>query len=111
MEIYENIDSNYLNNSLIWKETFDILPINLRQRYLDLMNNRYDLKYALRTINILVTMKTREEQIAYYKKDIEEGSWCISSLSTQGTEIDDYFSDLTDEEFYRDLISYCENWE
>jgi hypothetical protein len=107
---YRNLSTDMKSNSLIWENVYNKLNPELQIRYVNLMSKRYDIKYALRTINILIDKNTLQETIKYYKKDLDNGSWTIDIVDNSGN-VDDYFNENNLEEFYSDLISFCEEWE
>jgi len=107
---YKNLTFKIRSNLLIWENVYNKLDNNLQDRYINLMLNRHDIKYALRTINILINKKTLEETIKYYKEDLKSGSWTIDIVDNHN-KVDDYFENNSLEEFYADLIWFCEEWE
>jgi len=103
----EECFSTLSSNSLIWKDVYYKLDEDLRDNYLFIAEEGFDIKYNIRDINSFV-VSDKKELIKKYKERCNNGFGIDSDTIIK--DIDTYLESNSEQEFYAELITFCKEW-
>ena len=100
------IEHGYLFDKTAYEK---ILDSKAKKDYCQLTLKSYPIKYAMRTLNNLLKIDSKEELKTKFIEDIESGQWTIDIVDNI-SEVEDFFKERSLKEIQSELIRFCLDW-